>query len=144
MSAHKLGFGPCIEILGVTLLLSEAGYKAVPSEKARNKCLRTILKALDENILCAGDAQKLAGRLNWAGSYLFHRMGRAMLRPIYNQKFNKFGTIPAALSEALRWWGLVLKHELAEERSWHAPESSGTSVCGRSWGSTPVRRRVIH
>jgi len=123
MSAHKLGFGPSIEILGVTLLLSQTGYKAVPSKKARDKCLNTILKALDEDKLCAGDAQKLAGRLNWAGSYLFHRMGRAMLRPIYNQKFNKLGTLSVALSEALRWWALVLQHDIVEERCWHVPES---------------------
>jgi len=123
MSADKLGFGASIEILGVVLRLSASGYEAVPSRKTRDKCLKAILKALDQNILNAGDAQKLAGRLNWAGSYLFHRLGRAMLKPIYAQKFNKHGTLARSLLEALRWWRMVLQYEVVEERCWWAPET---------------------
>lgn len=123
MSADKLGFGASIEILGVVLRLSASGYEAVPSRKTRDKCLKAILKALDQNILNAGDAQKLAGRLNWAGSYLFHRLGRAMLKPIYDQKFNKHGTLARSLLEALRWWRMVLQYEVVEERCWWAPET---------------------
>ena len=72
------------------MFLSEVGYTAVPSERIMKKCLKAVQKALAENILPGGAAQKLAGRLNWAGQYLFHRVGRAMLRPIYNQKFSKY------------------------------------------------------
>ena len=83
---RKLEFGDSIEILGVILTCSNVGFTAVPSEKNRIKCLRAIEAALRDHSLPCGAAQKLAGRLNWAGQYLFHRMGRAMLRPIYNQK----------------------------------------------------------
>jgi hypothetical protein len=51
--------------------------------------LKVVLKALEDNSLPSGAAQKLAGRLNWAMTYMFHRLGRAMLRSIYDQKFNK-------------------------------------------------------
>jgi hypothetical protein len=89
MADEKLGFGPSLEILGVQIFLSTLGYKAVPSRKTAGKCLKVVLKALEDNSLPSGAAQKLAGRLNWAMTYMFHRLGRAMLRPIYDQKFNK-------------------------------------------------------
>ena len=91
LSDDKLGCGPTLEILGVQLFLSALGYKAVPSQKMVTKCLRAIRKALADNSLPSGAAQKLAGRLNWAGQYMFHRLGRAMLRPIYDQRFCKCG-----------------------------------------------------
>ena len=89
MADEKLGFGPSLEILGVQIFLSTLRYKAVPSRKTAGKCLKVVLKALEDNSLPSGAAQKLAGRLNWAMTYMFHRLGRAMLRPIYDQKFNK-------------------------------------------------------
>ena len=129
LSNNKLGFGPALEILGVQLFLSEEGYTAVPSKKTMQKCLRAVQKALAEDVLPGGAAQKLAGRLNWAGQYLFHRVGRAMLRPIYDQKFSKCvlnfspchapclalcrplrdGSLGEAVKVALRWWGVVLQ-----------------------------------
>ena len=89
MADEKLGFGPSLEVLGVQICLSELGYKAVPSRKTARKCLKVILEALRINALPSEAAAKLAGRLNWAGSYMFHRLGRAMLRPIFDQKFCK-------------------------------------------------------
>ena len=86
---RKLDSGKSLEILGVVLSCSPAGYIAQPSMKNRTKCLRVIEKALRDRHLSCGAAQKLAGRLNWAGQYLFHRMGRAMLRPIYNLKSDR-------------------------------------------------------
>jgi len=89
LSSDKLGYGPLVDILGVQLLLSERGYKAMPSRKTINKCQRALVLALQGGSLSRGAAQKLAGRLNWAGQRMFHRLGRAMLRPIYDQKFSK-------------------------------------------------------
>ena len=62
LSNNKLGFGPALEILGVQLFLSEEGYTAVPSKKTMKKCLRAVQKALAEDVLPGGAAQKLAGR----------------------------------------------------------------------------------
>ena len=111
LSNNKLGFGPALEILGVQLFLSEEGYTAVPSKKTMQKCLRAVQKALAEDVLPGGAAQKLAGRLNWAGQYLFHRVGRAMLRPIYDQKFSKCVlkfplpcTMPCIMSASQGWF----------------------------------------
>ena len=87
---RKLDSGNSLEILGVVLSCSPVGYIAQPSLKNRTKSLLVIEAALRDRHLPCGAAQKLAGRLNWAGQYLFHRMGRAMLRPIYNLKSDRF------------------------------------------------------
>ena len=89
VSESKLDVGAALEILGVQLVLTDRGYTAMPSKRTIKKCLRAIEKALSEGSLPCGAAQKLTGRLNWAGQYLFHRLGRAMLRPLYDQKGSK-------------------------------------------------------
>jgi len=86
ISDRKLAFGASLEILGVEVILTDKGYTARPSKRTIKKCLRVLEKALAEDSLPSGAAQKLAGRLNWAGQHLFHRLGRAMLRALYNQK----------------------------------------------------------
>ena len=42
--------------------------------------------ALETGKLCAGEAKKLGGGLQWAGQKAFKRLGRAMLRPIQQQE----------------------------------------------------------
>ena len=86
LSDRKLGFGASLEILGVEVVLTEEGYTAKPSQRTIGKCLRVLEKAPAENTMPSGAAQKLAGRLNWAGQHLFHRLGRAMLRVLYDRK----------------------------------------------------------
>ena len=56
--------------------------------------MHTMREALTEGVLHSGAAKKLAGRLNWAVQYLFHRLGRAMIRPIYDQAHSRFGCAP--------------------------------------------------
>ena len=83
---RKLGCGASLEILGVELVLTKKGYTAKPSKRTVNKCLKVLEKAIAEGSLPSGAAQKLAGRLNWAGQHLFHRLGRAMLRVLYDRR----------------------------------------------------------
>ena len=100
-----------------------------------------INEALRTGILTSGDAQKLAGRLNWTVQHLFNRLGRAMLRPIFRQKFSRSvqhilhvyrsyfdssfercGRVSAALRTVLKWWDVVLQWDLAESRAWEQPK----------------------
>ena len=99
----KLDSGKSLEILGVVLSCSPAGYIAQPSLKNRTKCLHVIEAALRDRHLSCGAAQKLAGRLNWAGQYLFHRMGRAMLRPIYNLKSDRHACLSSRVCVCCVW-----------------------------------------
>ena len=71
--------------------------------------------------LTAGEASKLAGQLNWASVSIFKRIGRAMVRPIFDQCTRRDGHISKELERALRWWLDVLGLGLAEKQEWTAP-----------------------
>ena len=54
---------------------------------------------------------------------MFYRLGRAMLRPIFDQKFSRNGRMSTALKFVLKWWLHILSLDLGEEHSWEAPTS---------------------
>ena len=85
-----------------------------------------IDKAILTKQLDCGAAQKLAGRLTWSTQLLFHKLGRAMIKPVYAQKASATGSVGPRLLEALRWWRDVLQRETSEERPW---QSVAQSVC---------------
>ena len=60
------------------------------------------------------EAAIMAGRLSFASEFLFRRLGRAMLRPIFAQKTNKTGAINNTLDSALKWWEIALERHCAE------------------------------
>ena len=69
-------------------------------------------------MLESGEAQKLAGRLSWSTQHLFHKLGRAMLRPIFDQKKNGRRELSPQLRTALKWWRHVLRMDLTEHHKW--------------------------
>ena len=85
VSASKLGFGMQLRVLGVDMTPSQWGVRCQPAPEKVAKCLYVIELALQENKLLPGSAMKLAGRLSWASLFMFRRLGRAMLRPIFRQ-----------------------------------------------------------
>ena len=89
IAADKLMCGRSLVVLGVQLQLNTKGLKCKPEADKKSKCLLAITEALTQGVLHAGTAQKLSGRLSWAVQYMFFRVGRAMLRPIFNQKFSR-------------------------------------------------------
>ena len=113
----------------------------LPAQKA--ECyIDCIRRALQSGTLSAGMASKLCGRLNWATQLLFHRMGRAMLRPAYAQKRSRTGKIGTHLRGALEWWLAVLQNEITEVRAWH---QSNTPICHMfvDAASTPARCAAV-
>ena len=60
-------------------------------------------------------ASKLAGALSWTSQYIFQRLGRAMLRPIFYQQFCRSGRVGTSLEICLRWWLEVLELELCQK-----------------------------
>ena len=119
----KLEHGVHLIVLGAELLISMAHCICKPAPKTIKKCMACIDDALELGTLKAGDAQKLAGRLNWSAQHLFNRLGRAMLRPIYQQKFTRTGNVGPELRNALQWWVMVLRLPIVEQRSWTQDES---------------------
>ncbi len=117
--------------------LTQVGYTCRPAKEKAIKCLKVMQKALADNYLSVGCAEKLAGRLNWAGQYLFRRIGRAMLRPIFEQKFNRSGKLSAALRIALGWWCWVLQQDIVEERRWQESDTPPVHLFVDARGEPP-------
>ena len=115
----KLDHGMSLVVLGAEISFKQEYFSCRPAPNTVAKCLKVIRDSLSSGSLLAGDAQKLAGRLNWSTQHLFKRLGRAMLRPIYQQKFTRKGVMRPILVSALRWWEHVLTLEIAEQRSWN-------------------------
>ncbi len=126
----KTAFGPSLGVLGVQIESSMRGFKYWPSpDKAQTPfkyvsehlmgmaCFPPFLKvvkwlwviecALATGRLVPGAASKLAGKLAWGSSQLFRRIGRAMLRPLFDQKSRRDGRVGQDLRRALLWWQQV-------------------------------------
>ncbi len=86
ITTKKLERGLSLVVLGVKLSLSAFGCACRPAEAKTRKCIDAICKALKEEMLHPGAAQKLARRLSWAAQFMFFMLGRAMLRPISRQQ----------------------------------------------------------
>jgi hypothetical protein len=138
----KLEYGMSLVVVGAEIKFSMEGYACRPAPKTCRKCLADIEKALKEDSMLPGVAKKLAGRLNWSTQCLFQRVGRAMLRPIYEQKHSRSGSLRPVLRTALRWWRMVLQGEIAEKRSWrrHDEQPAHLYVDARS---TPARCAAV-
>ena len=78
--------------------------------------------------LPAGAASKLAGRLAFAASCTFRRLGRAMIKPVYNQQYSRTGAVGSTLETALRWWLHVLTQGITESRPWKMPVGSPVRI----------------
>ena len=112
----KLEYGNPHKILGVCVELARRYARCWPSGDKVAEWMYTISGALSTGMLSAGDAGKLAGRLSWAASYLFRRMGRAMLRPLFHHSVAPLprGRVRPELMCALRWWYVVLSERIMQ------------------------------
>jgi len=137
MDEKKLQFGAKLDILGINCMLAEAGLYLMPAEKKAEKCIETIRAALGSGVMHAGCAQKLAGRLSWAQTFMFHKVGRAMLRPIFDQKWSKSGQVSKMLRTALMWWLNVLALTICECRPWTVTDEPPVHVFVDARGVPP-------
>jgi len=123
LAADKLMWGESLEILGVNVVLTWDRFKLYPNPDKLKKCADVIDVAMKSGTLTSGCASKLAGRLQWACQYMFHKLGRAMVRPIYIQCHKVSGVVSDELMVALHWWRHVLSMHIVEERFWEYPEA---------------------
>ena len=87
-----------------------------------------IQRALLSGILTAGEASQMAGRLSFTSQYVFKRLGRAMLVPIFRQarrpRYMHYRVgmnvrkMDSELRLALAWWLDVLNRGTCEVRTW--------------------------
>jgi len=122
---RKLEFGASLVVLGVHVWPSAAGFALRPEKAKVLKCVACIKEALHEGVLQPGCAQKLAGRLSWATQYLFRRVGRAMLRPIFDHRWSRSVLHRPAPPHTVVPWFLC---GAVQERSPEAVPEDGPSV----------------
>ena len=124
ISERKLEYGNSLVILGMLVEPCVAGVTFRLCPTRAKKWAQQLRDAIDSGYLDAGSAQKLAGRLTWATQWLFNKVGRAMIRPIYAQHCSGTGTVSARLLSALKWWLEVLEHGVTEVRPWRLSRSN--------------------
>ena len=122
-SLKKLEWGASLCILGIEFEFAEHGFRCRPSKAKAQKWLRCVRGYLATGKMTAGEASKTAGRLSWAGAHMFRKLGRAMLRPIFDQTTRRDAKIDAPLRRALLWWIDALALDVAETRAWDALET---------------------
>ena len=126
--------GMPLSILGVTTELSNSGMRMWPDEDKTVSWCAMIREILASKRLTSGEASKLAGRLQWATQFVFKRLGRAMLRPIFKsgstfdisllhirvgrQVRARTSVINDELETALEWWLHVLAARICQKREW--------------------------
>jgi len=116
---RKLECGASLCILGVDICMSDRGFQCRPAAQKIPGWLTTIDEATASGgRLMPGTASKLAGKLSWGCSVLFRRVGRAMLRPIFDQQSLRNGLIAPELRRALLWWRRILSSNIAELIPW--------------------------
>lgn len=143
VACAKLQHGASLSILGVDVSMSAQGLRCCPTaDKARN-WLSIIDEALRAQSLTPGLASKLAGKLSWGSSVLFRRLGRAAMRPIFDQQTRRDAAMSPELRRALIWWSRVLRLQIVETRPWHGREPRPVHLFCDARGSLPHLGAVL-
>ena len=116
------GLDPCV--LGIDFALSDRGFQCRPAKEKVRSWMQSIDRALSTGRLTAGEASKLSGKLSWGCSSMFNRLGRAMLRPLFDQKRSSRARVCTELNRALVWWKTTLTLDIAELRPWQGSRAS--------------------
>ena len=140
---RKLEWGATLVVLGVQISPTESGFRLLPAKAKAQKCIEAITRAIRTGMMMPGSAEKLAGWLCWATQFIFNRLGRAMLRPIFDQKRKRSGKVDAALRTALRWWLFVLAQDLCEEHPWVIPQTDVAHIFVDARGEPPRCAAVL-
>ena len=109
------------KVLGILISIDDKGFRCEPAPRKVKKWLFDIDVVLSECRLLPGAASKMAGRLSWGSSHMFRKVGRAMLKAIFDQKTRKDGHLSIELEESLRWWKVVFQCGIAEIKEWEPP-----------------------
>jgi hypothetical protein len=139
----KTEYGQCIVILGIQVQADANGAWFNVCPKKAQKWAAQISEAIATLHLDGGSAQKLAGRLNFATQHLFHRLGRAMIKPIYGQETTASGKVGPRLLEALEWWLVVLRQNITEHRRWATAAEEGVCRLFVDAASTPPKCAAV-
>jgi len=142
IAADKVAAGMPLVVLGLQVRADHGGFSCTPSPDKVKKWRGRIGDALSSGVLRPGDAAKLAGALMWACSGMFHRIGRALIRPLFAHSKQCGVVVPQQLRVALEWWAEVLALELCESRAW-TPDRREAAQLFVDARSTPPRVAAV-
>ena len=83
IAEKKLEAGNPLTVLGVNIEIDMEGVIFWPAEDKIDKWKAKLESTLARGTMTQQDACKLSGSLQWGTQYIFRRLGRAMLRPLY-------------------------------------------------------------
>ena len=143
ISQRKLEHGNPLTVLGIDIAIAEEGVTLCPSRDKSTKWAAGMQKALRLQSMSAGEASKLAGKLQWASQRAFMGLGRALLRPIINQSRARNNLIKHELALALSWWIEVLGEDLKQVRPWKKKEDKQIHMFSDARSSPPRVAAVL-
>ena len=143
IAAHKLEHGPSLVVLGISVAFNGTNFKLRPMAEKIDKWSRRIDSILRTGYLTCGEAGKLAGALSWASQHCFHRLGRAMLRPLFAHAHSHRAKVSQSMRLALEWWLEVLTLDLEEVQSWATEVYPPVHLFADARGSPPRLAAVV-
>ena len=130
--------GEKIDLLGAHVVLSHDFVEASFPAHKKEQLLAGLKQALSSNVSTPVDAAKWRGRLGFAQSLTFGRMGRSLQQPFSDRQYasgsSRKWALPGDLKEALPWW-------IARISNSGPPTTTGGSTpeWPRRLSSTPTR-----
>jgi hypothetical protein len=88
-------------------------------------------------------AGKLAGGLSWASQHIFHRIGRAMLLPLFWHSHGFVHNYNIKVLTALKFWREVLAMELKETKEWNARDKGVCQLLCDARGTPPHLAAIL-
>ncbi len=143
VASNKVECGAQLKILGIQVVPNMEGFSCMLSREKAEKCISTMLRALQAKVLNIGCAQKLAGRLSWASLFIFIRLGRAMLRPLFDHIHSGCSRVADALTTAMEWWVDVLRRDICEVHPWVPPQTPAVHLYADARSSPPRVAAVL-
>ena len=106
VAVDKLCYGNPLEILGVSVTLTPRGVDLRVADKKRLLWAGQMRECLALKVMSPGDASRLAGRLSFACTCCFKRLGRSMVRPFFAQQYSPLPghAMSHLLQMAAEWW----------------------------------------
>ena len=122
----KLLWGNPLTILGIDVKYHRGCIRACVEKEKANKWWAELSEAVKTKKMSKREAERSAGRLAFATQWTFRRMGRAMIRPFYQQAKRPLpGSVASnRLISASKWWMRVLEERITQEvKLWCEPNT---------------------
>ena len=143
IAPDKLSCGNPIDLLGLTVSIRDGHIVVCPNEQKLQRWLGDVSLALSTRRLKRQQAEKLAGRLSFTAQNAFHKLGRAMLRPLYQQQHRPLhrGAMRPLLLMSLKWWQQVLQNRRWQTKRLGARTEVVHIFCDAA--STPAKAAAV-